>query len=190
MKNLLYLFSIIGFMSLVISSCQPASATVTCDCTGSGNGVGTVTVSGGLTLIDTNLIGHWKNANPLVNLGTSFNSQYMTPTDELDIYFSPDNFVYISHSITETLNNNSYDVSSGPISYKVLDEGIMCFGNNVIHYEINNGIFTYYKEDGIPFSFQCYTVFNNNSFPFAFDVEQTSASGWSYFVQDNALQKQ
>ena len=59
MKRLLFI-SMIGIFAV---SCQPAE--VTCNCTGTGG-----TVSGGLSIIDTNLIGHWKNTNTLVNLGT------------------------------------------------------------------------------------------------------------------------
>jgi|14BtaG_2_1085337.scaffolds.fasta_scaffold47391_2 hypothetical protein len=170
MKKLLF-FTIIGLLAV---SCQPAE--LTCDCTGTGGGSGTVS-GGGISLIDTNLIGHWKNTNPLVNLGNN----NWSPTTDLNIYFSPDNKIYFNH----TVNQNGFDFDQySYMPYVIIQEGIMCLNNHqTIHYEINNGEFTYYAESGLDYYFS-----NIGNSQFYFSTANSTSSG--YIVRANSLTKQ
>ena len=186
MKKLLF-FTIIGLFAV---SCQPAE--VTCDCTGTGGtGGGSVTVSGGLSLIDTNLIGHWKNSNPLVNLATGPLSSAFSPVTDFDIYFSPDGLVYMYHTFsngTDTIYE--YEIAD----YKVIDEGILCmYTEDIIQYEINNGVFTYYNDLNYDFEFNCYKVYTSVNPNLSFWNNYPDASLYNqldYFVKSNSLTKQ
>lgn len=183
MKKLLF-FTMIGLFAV---SCQPAE--VTCDCTGTGGtGGGSVTVSGGLSLIDTNLIGHWKNTNTLVNLGTSTNASLCSPVTDFDIYFSPDGLVHIEHTFVSVNGVNSF--FDKEYEYKVIDDGILCINDFIIHYEINNGVFTYYHEQNIDLSFACLASSFFGSSAISFEYTVTDYSYYDYYVSQNSLTKQ
>ena len=133
MKKLFFI-SMIGLFAV---SCQPTE--FTCDCSGTGGG--SVTVTGGLSLIDTNLIGHWKNTSPLVNLGSNTFSSNWTPVTDIDVYFSPDGIVHYSHTYnTTTSTGDSYNYfKDNQMPFNVIDDGILCIDTSIIiHYEINN----------------------------------------------------
>ena len=166
-------------IGLFAVSCQPTE--FTCDCSGTGGG--SVTVTGGLSLIDTNLIGHWKNTNTLVNLAMSSNASNYSPATDIDVYFSPDGIVHLSHTF-----NNTFVTAE--LEYKVIDDGILCIGDYIIHYEINNGVFTYYDEQNLDLSFGCIeNFFGGTSIDF-YGTVTDDYTYYNYYVYSNSLTKQ
>ena len=183
MKKLLFI-SMIGLFAV---SCQPAE--LTCDCSGTGGG--SVTLTGGLSLIDTNLIGHWKNTSPLVNLGSYTFSSNWTPVTDIDVYFSPDGIVHFSHTYNATTSTgDSYNYfKDNQMHFNVIDDGILCINNSIIiHYQINNGVFTYYNEQNIDYSF--FTEYGSTSGEITFGAELTNLNDSYYYVSSNSLTKQ
>ena len=174
-------------IGLFAVSCQPAE--VTCDCTGTGGG--SVTVSGGLSLIDTNLIGHWKNTSPLVNLGSNPFSSNWTPVTDIDVYFSPDGVVHFSHTSNQTISTgdsyNYFTYHQNP--FNVIDDGILCIGDYIIHYEINNGVFTYYHEQNLDLAFISYHYYTGGD-EINFVIDEADLSNYYYYVSSNSLTKQ
>ena len=165
-------------IGLFAVSCQPAE--LTCDCSGTGGG--SVTVSGGVSFIDTNLIGHWKNTNTLVNLAMSSNASNYSPATDIDVYFSPDGIVHLSHTF-----NNTFVTAE--LEYKVIDDGILCIGDYIIHYEINNGVFTYYNEQNLDLVFISYRYYSGGN-GVNFVIDQADISSYDYYVSSNSLTKQ
>lgn len=183
MKKLLFI-SLIGLFAV---SCQPAE--VTCDCSGTGgSGGGSVTVSGSLSLIDTNLIGHWKNTNTLVNLGTLTGASDHSPITDIDVYFSPDGVVHLSHTYVQQ-NGGSNIFLENQYEYKVIDDGILCINNYIIHYEINNGVFTYYNEQNLNLAFYSFRYFNGIE-RLNFLNDEPYLPDYYYYVSSNSLTKQ
>ena len=181
MKKLFFI-SMIGLFAV---SCQPTE--FTCDCSGTGGG--SITVTGGLSLIDTNLIGHWKNTSPLVNLGSNPFSSGWTPVTDIDVYFSPDGVVHFSHTSNQTISTgdsyNYFEYHQKP--FNVIDDGILCIGDYIIHYEINNGVFTYYHEQNLDLVFYSYYMGGDG---INFDNYEADLSNYYYYVSSNSLTKQ
>ena len=182
MKRLLFI-SMIGLFAV---SCQPAE--VTCDCTGTGTGGGSVTVTGGLSLIDTNLIGHWKNTNTLVNLGAFTGASDHSPATDIDVYFSPDGLVHFSHTYVRQNGGNNIFLDN-QYEYKVIDDGILCINDYIIHYEINNGVFTYYHEQNLDLAFYSYRYYTGSD-GINFDNDEPYLLDYYYYVSSNSLTKQ
>ena len=99
MKRLLF----ISMIWLFAVSCQPAE--ITCDCTGTGTGGGSVTVSGGISLIDTNLTGHWKQSN--VN---NPNSSSAWNNGQIDLHFFADGTWDIDSVSGTNYGGEKYDI--------------------------------------------------------------------------------
>ena len=124
MKKLLFI-SMIGLFAV---SCQPAE--LTCDCSGTGGG--SVTVSGGgLSLIDTNLIGHWKQTN--VNNPNNYNWN----NGQIDLHFFADG----TWDIDGVSGNGNYPSDAG--TYKIHSNNCIDLGQRVFNYSINNGVLTF-----------------------------------------------
>ena len=174
-------------IGLFAVSCQPTE--FTCDCSGTGGG--SITVTGGLSLIDTNLIGHWKNTSPLENLGNNTFSSDWTPVTDIDVYFSPDGVVHFSHTSNQTISTgDSYNYFKyNQMPYNVIDDGILCIGDYIIHYEINNGVFTYYNEQNLDLVFISYRYYSGGN-GVNFVIDQADISSYDYYVSSNSLTKQ
>ncbi len=126
MKRLLFI-SMIGLFAV---SCQPAE--FTCDCTGTGGG--SVTVSGGLSLIDTNLIGHWKQTN--VNNPNDTN-QIFWEDGQIDLHFFADGTWDIDGE------SGTGELSSDAGTYKIHSNNCIDLGTRVFNYSINNDVLTF-----------------------------------------------
>ena len=127
MKKLFYLLFI---CSVVLASCTKQDPIeVVCDCTGSSS---TLTVSGGSSLIDTNLIGHWKQTNVNHPNSTSYWNN-----GQIDLHFFADGTWDI-----DGYNGISY-LSSDQGTYKIHSNNCIDLGPRVFNYSINNGVLTF-----------------------------------------------
>ena len=145
------------------------------------------TAGGDLSLIDTKLIGHWKNTNTLENLAVSGNASNYSPATDIDVYFSPDGIVHLSH----TYYGNSGNVFlTNELEYKVIDDGILSINGYIIHYEINRGVFTYYNEQNLDLAFIVYRGSSSSNSLISFQREYTDLVGDAYYVSSNSLTKQ
>ena len=196
MKKLFYLL----FISFVLVSCtKQEPVEVVCTCDGAANGTGTSSSSS--SLIDTNLIGHWKNTNPLINIGTHpgfVDSSSLIPFTDIDVYFSPDGVMHLNHSFTRLYDNgNTWPVAahvSNEYDFKLIDDGILCIDNKIIHYEINNSIMTYYSEQGLDLSINAYWYYNAGQSPsdivWSESITSINLFAYMYLVSTNSLTKQ
>ena len=197
MKKLFYLL----FISSVLASCakpDPIEVNVNvtqdstfCNCGGATNGTGTSSSS---SFVDPNLIGHWKNTTPLVNLGTNDSAQYISNIGDFDIYFSLDGKMHLNHT---------YEIGSTTVllgmeyTFDFVDDGILCLSgdnfttqNNIMHYEINNGVLTYYSEQGLDYFFEARQNFWAASLYFGNPLNVSGYSNHFYLVKTNSLTKQ
>ena len=165
MKRLLFI-SMIGLFAV---SCRP-------------------TAGGDLSLIDTKLIGHWKNTNTLENLAEAGNTGDYPPATDIDVYFSPDGLVHLSNTY---VHPNGYNVFlANELEYKVIDDGILSINGYIIHYEINRGVFTYYNEQNLDLAFIVYRQSSSSIPLLSFQREYTDLVGDAYYVSSNSLTKQ
>lgn len=145
MKKLIF-FCLVGLFAV---SCQPAE--VTCDCSGTGGG--SVTVSGGgLSLIDTNLTGHWRQTN--VN---NPNSSYFWDNGQIDLHFFENGTWHIDGSNGSSYNALPFDDGN----YVIHSSNCIDLGFRVFNYTINNGVLSFTPVPGQDYLWLMYG--NSNS---------------------------
>lgn len=158
MKKLIF----ICLVGLFAVSCQPTE--FTCDCTGTGGtGGGSVTVSGGLSLIDTNLIGHWRQTNVNSTSGDWNNGQ-------IDLHFFENGTWHIDGT-SGVFANLPYDDGS----YSIHSSNCLDLGTKVLKYSINNGVLTFSPVPGQSYVWQMSPNSNANSTSFQNTLNQSYA---------------
>ena len=165
MKKLLA-FVMIGFFAV---SCQPAE--LTCDCSGTAEG---------LSLIDTNLIGHWKLTN--VN-NQSYPNQaglYNWNDGQIDLHFFANGTLHLDFAN----GNGVMDYIDG--SYLVHSNNSIKLGSKVFNYAINNSVLTF---SAVPGQDYIWIMDGTGRTTFINSATLNSAD-WAEYTEVNNLTKQ
>ena len=136
------LFYTLFISSVVLASCMKQDPIeVVCDCTGSSS---TLTASGGSSLIDTNLTGHWKLTNltsyeiyPDPWTGQFVDTIYYWDNGQIDLHFFADG----TWDIDGVSGTN--DLPSDQGTYTIHSNNCIDLGPRVFNYSINNGVLTF-----------------------------------------------
>lgn len=140
MKKLFYLLFI---CSVVLASCTKEgddveAVQVTCDCGDSSNGTDSLNITGSLsTIIDPNLVGHWK-VTGLNSVDNQWNN------GEAILHFFADGDVVVN------IINTNAGVSTITSEYKTHSNRCIQFSNTniILNYSTENGVLTFSNPTG------------------------------------------
>ena len=96
--------------------------------------------------------------------------------------------MHFSHTYVRQNGGNNIFLDN-QYEYKVIDDGILCINDYIIHYEINNGVFTYYHEQNLDLAFYSYRYYTGSD-GINFDNDEPYLLDYYYYVSSNSLTKQ